>query len=178
MFSLMDMPPRAWRGLGGAYLLRSTCPMPVAVLNAFGAFSHSPLIAPLAPGQINMIIPMLHMREVRLRKITWPPQATQVVQSEFQARTSSVPKLGSCQCGRVRTPPSVRTPAWVRGRRLALTLLRPGQETRYKEARVNRSHISWLERSQVSPPGGSLGGGRLGPHPPPRAPWEGQAIAL
>lgn len=110
----MDMPPRRWKGLErereSPYLLRSTCSMPVAVLNALRALSRLLLIAPLAPGQINVIIPMLHMREVRLRKITWPPQATQVVQSEFRARTSSVQKLGSCQCGRVRTPPLVRTP--------------------------------------------------------------------
>lgn len=72
-------------------------------LTALCAFSHTFLISPLAPGQINMIIPMLHMREVRLRKITWPPQATQVVETEFQARTASLQKLGSCQRGKVRT---------------------------------------------------------------------------
>lgn len=47
---------------------------------AFCAFSHSLLISPLAPGQINMITPMLHMKEVRLGKTTWHPQATQVVE--------------------------------------------------------------------------------------------------
>lgn len=77
--------------------------MPVSALTALCAFSHMLLISPLAPGQINMIISMLHMREVRLRKITWPPQATQVAETEFQARTVSLQKLGPHQRGKVRT---------------------------------------------------------------------------
>ena len=41
-----------------------------------------------------MIIPMLQMREARLRKITWPPQATQVVEAEFQTRTACLQETG------------------------------------------------------------------------------------
>ena len=102
--------------------------MQVAALTALCAFSHSLLISPLLPRQINMIIAMLQMRDVRLRKITWPPQATQ----RGGARVSDQNRH-SAEAGVLPMWPG-EAPAWVGGRRLALALLRDESEALYKEA--------------------------------------------
>ena len=112
-------PGRGWRGRQrGLDLLLRTCPRQVTAPTALGAFSHSLLCSPFPPHGINVIIAMLQMWDVSLRKITWPPQATQVVEPTFQARTGSLQKLGSCQGGRVRPPAPVRSPCLGRRKKV------------------------------------------------------------
>lgn len=144
------------------------------MLLASCAFSPS-LVSPSAPGQINMITPMLHPREVRLRKITWPPQATQVVEPEFQTRTASLEKLGSCQRGRVRTPPPAPLRSPGLGQRSEAGPCSP-EGWRGDPLQGGKSGQGQL----FIPPGWEEPGvitRRLAPQLPPRAPWEGQTVA-
>ena len=132
--------------------------MQLAALTALCAFSRSLLTSPLLPRQMNMIIAMLQMRDVRLRKITWPPQATQCGGARVSGQNwhSAEARWGLDNVAR-------RSPCLGCGKKaIALALLSTESEALYKEANVDNSqlfrareagparllHPCWLGRSK------------------------------
>lgn len=156
--SLKHPTPEDWERAGGKgsregpYVLVRICPGQVTPLTALCAFSHSLLISPLLPHQINMIIAMLQMRGVRLRKITWPPRG----HPGGEARDFR-PELAVCRKRRFSpvwqaeepspVPREKEAPGWVEGRRLAPAPLRAFQGGKCGQSQLFGAPGGWASQA-------------------------------
>ena len=156
--SLKHPAPQDWEGAGGKgsregpHVLVRICPGQVTPLTALCAFSHSLLISPLLPRQINMIIAMLQMRGVRLRKITWPPRG----HPGGEARVFR-PELAVCRKRRFSPvwqaeepspiPREKEAPGWAEGRRLAPAPLRAFQGGKCGQSQLFGAPGGWASQA-------------------------------